>query len=50
MPMTKEKVERRLTIITSADMVAYSRLMAADEGRWIDSGIMVITLFRPRRI
>ena len=49
MPMTKEKVERRLTVITSADVAAYSRLMAADERRWIDSGMMVITLFRPRR-
>ena len=30
-PVTTERIERRLTVIVSADVVAYSRLMEADE-------------------
>ncbi len=33
LPVSKEGVERRLTTILAADVVGYSRLMAADEAR-----------------
>ncbi|WP_210214323.1 hypothetical protein, partial [Sinorhizobium meliloti] len=35
--MTKGRIERRLAVIMATDIVGYSRLMEADEGRTLDA-------------